>query len=224
MEAAPLSFIERGARDGARSAVVWLHGLGADGHDFAPIVPELDLPEELRVRFLFPHAPRRAVTINGGMVMRAWYDVPALDLSQGEDEAGIRGSARSVEEFVSALQAQGIESRRIVLAGFSQGGAIALHAGLRASQPLAGVLALSTYLPLADSVVCEATTANSPLDIMMAHGSADSVIPVELGRTSSARLQALGHWVGWREYPMEHEVCVAEIQDIRHWLCEVLGS
>lgn len=204
------------------SAVIWLHGLGADGHDFAPIVPELGLPAGMAVRFIFPHAPLLPVTINNGYVMPAWYDVRSLDLRQTEDETGIRASQQQVEALIRLEEARGIPASRIVLAGFSQGGAIALHTGLRHEAPLAGVLALSTYLPLPDTLDTEASPTNAHLPIFMAHGTADSVIPVAQGIASRNRLQDHSYRVEWREYPMAHSVCPGEITDIGQWLVRVL--
>lgn len=206
------------------SAVIWLHGLGADGHDFAPIVPELNLPPSARIRFIFPHAPMLPVTINGGYVMPAWYDVKSLDLRQEEDDAGIRASQRRLETLIQGVVERGIPSSRIVLAGFSQGGAIALHTGLRHPSPLAGVLALSTYLPLPHTVMAETSPANAGLPILMAHGTADSVIPLTQGAASRDFLQKTGHPVDWHEYPMAHSVCPQEIADIGAWLARALPA
>lgn len=206
------------------SAVIWLHGLGADGHDFAPIVPELNLPHSARIRFIFPHAPMLPVTINGGYVMPAWYDVKSLDLCQEEDDAGIRASQRLLETLIQGEVERGITSSRIVLAGFSQGGAIALHTGLRHTPALAGVLALSTYLPLPHALMAEASPANAELPIFMAHGTADSVIPLPQGVASRDFLQKTGYPVDWREYPMAHSVCPQEIADIGVWLAQILHA
>jgi phospholipase/carboxylesterase len=202
------------------ATVIWLHGLGADGHDFEPIVPELRLPADHRIRFVFPHAPRRPVTINGGLVMPAWYDVRSPDLRREEDETGIQDSTRMIEGFIAHQTAQGIPVDRILLAGFSQGGAIALHCGLRQSQALAGILALSTYLPLPNSLESEAHEANKAVPIFMAHGVADPVIPHHQGWQSCIFLKGLGYTVTWRDYPMQHSVCLAEIADISAWLQE----
>ncbi|MFA5241862.1 MAG: alpha/beta fold hydrolase [Sulfuricella sp.] len=204
------------------SAVIWLHGLGADGHDFAPIVPELGLPPRLAVRFIFPHAPLLPVTINNGYAMPAWYDVRSLDLRQTEDEAGIRASQQLLEALIRREEARGIPAARIVLAGFSQGGAIALHTGLRYEAPLAGVLALSTYLPLPRALASEASPANAGLPVFMAHGTADGVIPAAQGAASRDWLEQHGYTVDWREYPMAHSVCAEEITDIGQWLVRVL--
>lgn len=204
-------------------SVIWLHGLGADGHDFAPIVPELGLPPALGIRFVFPHAPMMPVTINGGLVMPAWYDVRSLDLGEHEDEQGIRAAQRRLEALIRREIARGIEPSRIVLAGFSQGGAIALHTALRYPTRLAGVLALSTYLALPDFLDAEASSAATALPIFMAHGLVDGVIPVAQARASCELLRQRGYTVEWHEYPMAHSVCAQEIADIGTWLAGVLG-
>jgi len=212
--------VETGARPTA--AVIWLHGLGADGHDFEPIVPELELPEALPVRFVFPHAPPQPVTINGGAVMRAWYDVYSLGGVRREDDAGVRRSQASVEALVARERARGVPAARIVLAGFSQGGAIALQTGLRHPERLAGIMALSTYLPLASTLAAEASAANRAVSIFMAHGLHDSLIPIERARLSRDTLRTAGYDVEWHEYPMEHAVCAEEIAAIAAWLRRVL--
>lgn len=199
-----------------RYAVIWLHGLGADGYDFEPIVPELKLAAS--VRFVFPHAPVRPVTINGGMPMRAWYDIIAFGAAAPQDEAGVRASGAYVSRLVAREAARGIPPERVVLAGFSQGGAIALFAGLREPRALAGILALSTYLPVADTLAAERSEANAAVPIFMAHGTADGVVPLTLGEASRRRLESLGYAVDWREYPMTHAVCAQEIADIGAWL------
>jgi phospholipase/carboxylesterase len=201
------------------AAVIWLHGLGADGHDFEPIVPELGLAKA--VRFVFPHAPVRPVTLNAGMRMRAWYDI--LQLGGGpEDEAGIRASQALLETLVSREAGRGIPERRIVLAGFSQGGAVVLQTALRHSRRLGGILALSTYLPLAGSLDAERAQANQDLPIFMAHGRFDDIIPLDRAQASRKRLEALGYAVEWHEYPMPHSVCAPEISDIAAFLTRVL--
>jgi phospholipase/carboxylesterase len=213
--------LETGPRPTA--AVIWLHGLGADGHDFEPIVPELDLPDVLAVRFVFPHAPTQAVTINGGAVMRAWYDVYNLQGARREDDAGVRKSQASVEALIAREKTRGVPAARLVLAGFSQGGAIALQTGLRHPERLAGIMALSTYLPLAATVTTEASPANRAVPIFMAHGRHDPLIPIERAVLSRDALQKAGYDVEWHEYPMEHAVCAAEIRDIATWLRRVLA-
>jgi phospholipase/carboxylesterase len=203
------------------AAVLWLHGLGADGHDFEPVVPQLRLPPGLRVRFVFPHAPVRPVTRNMGMRMRAWYDI--LQLGGGrEDEAGIRESQALLEALIARERRRGVAAQRIVLAGFSQGGAVALHTGLRHAERLAGILALSTYLPLAASVAAERSAANAGVPLFMAHGRFDDVIPLERARQSRALLEGLGCKVEWHEYAMPHALCGEEIADIAAWLRAVL--
>jgi len=199
-----------------QAAVIWLHGLGADGHDFEPIVPELEL--EQPVRFVFPHAPIRPVTINQGMRMRAWYDI--LQLGGGpEDEAGLRASQKLTEELI---RAQGLPANKVVLAGFSQGGAIVLQTALRHPERLAGVMALSTYLPLAATLESERSKANQDLPIFMAHGKFDDIIPIERAQQSRALLQKLQYKVEWHEYPMPHSVCAEEIADISTFLVRIL--
>jgi phospholipase/carboxylesterase len=200
------------------AAVIWLHGLGADGHDFEPVVPELGLPGRLAVKFVFPHAPVRPVTINMGMRMRAWYDVYQFGGGR-EDEAGIRASQESLN---SLIRQQGIPAQRIVLAGFSQGGAIALQTGLRYPERLAGILALSTYLPLAVSLEKEASKENLDVPIFMAHGRHDEIIPLDRAERSRDYLQARNYPVEWRDYPMAHAVCAEEIGHVAAWLLRIL--
>ncbi len=206
----------------ATASVIWLHGLGADGHDFESIVPELDLGGS-PIRFIFPHAPQRPVTINGGYVMRAWYDITSSDLSQGQDEAGTRQSERQLQAWIEHEKSRGISPQRIILAGFSQGGAIALHTGLRYPERLGGIMALSTYLPLADTVADERHAINRDLPIFMAHGIQDPVIPLALGEQSRDTLTSLGHPMEWHDYPMQHSVCLEEIGAIAGWLRERLA-
>lgn len=205
------------------AAVIWLHGLGADGHDFEPVVRELHLPAQLRLRFVFPHAPMRPVTINAGMRMRAWYDI--LQMGGGtEDAAGIRASQALLEDLIARERGRGVAARRIALAGFSQGGAIALHTGLRHAERLAGVLALSTYLPLAATLAAERSDANRDAPVFMAHGRHDPVIDIARARESRAALAALGYAVDWKEYDMPHSVCAAEIAHIAAWLVGHLAT
>ena len=208
----------------ATAAVIWLHGLGADGHDFVPIVPELELPGSLAVRFVFPHAPVRPVTINNGMQMRAWYDILALSGAARQDEAGIRESAAILDDYIARERERGIAARSIVLAGFSQGGAIALHGGLRYPERLGGIVALSTYLPLQDRLAEEAAAANRDVPILMCHGTADPMLPVQMGEHSRDRLLAAGYPVEWKAFPMQHQVSLAEIADISTWLGKRLRS
>lgn len=202
----------------ASASVIWLHGLGADGHDFAPIVPELKLPPSPGVRFVFPHAPMRPVTLNMGMHMRAWYDIRTLTAEGRTDEAGLRESIARVGALIAAERALGIAPERIVVAGFSQGGATALHAALRHPEPLAGVLALSCYLPLQAALAAELTDASKAVPILMCHGQQDPVLPIALGRAACSWLRTAGYRVEWKEYPMQHQVCLPEIQDIAAWL------
>ncbi len=202
----------------ARCAVIWMHGLGADGHDFEPIVPHLNLGSGTAVRFVFPHAPIRPVTINAGMRMRAWYDIASAELARGEDDAGMRDSEARVLELIDRETGRGIPSDRIVLAGFSQGGAVALHTGLRLPRPLAGILGLSCYLPLASAVPGERQEANAQTPIFLAHGSLDEVIPIQLGHAGYQQLKALGYQVDWQQYRMGHEVNMDEVGAIGTWL------
>jgi len=197
-------------------AVIWLHGLGADGHDFEPIVPELKLG--FAVRFVFPHAPVRPVTINGGMAMRAWYDILGFDRKAREDDAGIRASATAVTALIDRELERGLHADRVVLAGFSQGGAIALHTALREPRALGGVIALSTYLSLAGTLAVERSAANERLPIFMAHGTSDNVLPLALGESSRRTLEAQGYAVEWHAYPMAHSVCREEVSAIGSWL------
>ena len=202
----------------ATASVIWLHGLGADGHDFVPIVRELRLPPDPVLRFVFPHAPVRPVTINNGMRMRAWYDIRELTASGAADDVGIHDSAAILANFIQRERDAGVAADRIVVAGFSQGGAIALHAALRHPERLAGVMALSTYLPLRSTFAAEATPANRDLPILMCHGRFDPVLPMQLGTASRDLLRAEGYAVEWKEYPMQHQVCMEEVQDIAAWL------
>lgn len=201
----------------AEHAIIWLHGLGADGHDFEPIVPELHLAD-IPVRFIFPHAPVRPVTINGGMAMRAWYDIRSPQIEQAEDESGIRQSQSQLESLIQREIDRGIDSQCIILAGFSQGGAIALQTGLRYTKPLGGILALSTYLPLVQSFAAECSDANHAIPIFMAHGRFDPIVPLSLAEDSLHFLQEAGYPVEWKVYPMPHQVCLDEINDIGLWL------
>jgi phospholipase/carboxylesterase len=206
----------------ARASVIWLHGLGADGYDFEPIVQELRLGPASAIRFVFPHAPTRPVTINQGYVMRAWYDVARMDLGQEEDEAGIRSSEALVRELIQRETQRGIPHDRIILAGFSQGGAMAIHTGLRYPERLAGILVLSAYVPLASILASEALPANADVPIMMAHGSWDNVIPIRLAQASRDLLTRLGYRARWHTYAMEHGLCAQEVADISEWMKEVL--
>lgn len=204
----------------ADAAVIWLHGLGADGHDFAAIVPELQWPEKPAVRFIFPHAPAIPVTINGGMAMPAWYDILEMDMQRRVDEEQLRQSARQVHDLVEREIGRGIEPQRIVIAGFSQGGAVALEAGLTCEHRLAGILSLSSYFPTADSI--RPSRANSNLPVRICHGTLDPVVTQSLGRRSADTLTAMGYPVEYSTYTMAHAVCPEEIRDISHWLQAVL--
>lgn len=207
----------------AHASVVWLHGLGADGHDFESIVPHLGLDPSLAVRFVFPHAPAMAVTLNNGMVMPSWYDIAEADLRRRHDEAGVRRSAAQVRALIERENERGVASERIVLAGFSQGGAIALFEGLRHPRRLAGILALSTYLVCEDSLLDELSAANANTPVFIAHGELDPMVGIERGEAARDRLLALGHAVQWHSYPMQHQVCLEEIEEIGRWLGSVLG-
>ena len=207
----------------ATAAVVWLHGLGADGHDFEPVATELEKGAPGGVRYVFPHAPVRPVTINGGMAMRAWYDIAGPDPDRGADIVGVRASAGIARALVEEQIARGIAMERMVLAGFSQGGAVALYAGLRFPSRIAGILALSTYLPGMESLGTEAHAANRDTPIFLAHGSRDPIIPLALSERSRAAMADLGYTVETHTYPMPHSVCPEEIRDIGDWLCRVLA-
>ena len=207
------------------AAVIWMHGLGADGNDFVPIVNELDLSGAPAIRFIFPHAPQIAVTINNGYVMRAWYDVSFGDLeghTKRADEAGVRQSQAQIGDLIAREIGRKILCKNIVLAGFSQGGAMALHSGLRYPEQLGGVMALSCYLPCADSFAAEATPANLKTPLLVAHGTQDPVVPYAMGKNSCDLLLKSGYAVEWREYPMAHSVCLEEVRDIGAWLTRVL--
>jgi phospholipase/carboxylesterase len=204
------------------AAVIWLHGLGADGHDFEPIVPEIVHRGERAWRFVFPNAPVRPVTINGGMPMRAWYDLKGLDRKAAEDVAGFRDTERQVRQLIAREAGRGIPAGRVVLAGFSQGAAVSLYTAPRFAEALAGVMALSGYLPGADSFSAERVPANDATPIFMAHGQGDAVLPMTLGVHSRDFLQAQGYAVEWHEYPMAHAVCADEVADIRKFLFRVL--
>ena len=203
-------------------SVIWMHGLGADGNDFVPIVPELELPDAA-IRFVFPHAPVQPVTINGGMRMRTWYDISDSAIRR-EDERGVRASQALVEALIAREKERGTSAKRLVLAGFSQGGAIALQTGLRHPERIAGIMALSTYVPIAEKLAAEANAANRGVPIFMGHGSHDPIIPLPRAEQSRVLLQSLGYPVEWHEYPMPHSVCAEELADIGAWLGEVLDA
>ena len=208
----------------ADAAVIWLHGLGADGHDFEPMVPEFGLGPENRVRFVFPHAPHIPVTLNGGMVMPAWYDVYGLNVKDRQDAEGIQRSARQTVALVARERERGIDPRRIVLAGFSQGGAIAYQAGLRYPDRLAGILALSTWLPLADTLAAERSDANRDVPILHCHGTHDPMVNEARGRDAAATLRGLDYEVEYATWPMQHQVCMEEIEKVGAWLKLVLPA
>ncbi|GLC97541.1 carboxylesterase [Cupriavidus sp. TA19] len=207
-----------------RCAVIWMHGLGADGSDFAPVAPELRLPASPGVRFIFPHAPAIPVTCNGGYVMPAWYDIYSLDeAGRRADEAGIQASCNAIRALVARENARGIPCHRIVLAGFSQGGAIAYTAGLTHPEPLAGIVALSTYIPAPAALAAQASTANAATPVFAAHGTQDDVVSLQLGVAARDFIQAREHPLTWQTYPMGHSVCLEEIVAIGAWLAERFG-
>jgi phospholipase/carboxylesterase len=201
-----------------RTSLIVLHGLGASGDDFVPVCEALDLAGAGSVRFVFPHAPMRPVTINGGYVMRAWYDIVASDLARREDEAGLRASRDAIDALIERERARGVASERIVLMGFSQGCALALMAGLRHAERLGGVVGLSGYLPLAPLTAAERSDANRDLPVFLAHGVHDPVVPIARALASRELLRALGHPVEWHDYPIEHTVSMPEIDDVGAWL------
>jgi len=215
-----LDTIERNPNQEADASIIWMHGLGADGHDFEPIVDALNLPG---VRFILPHAPYRAVSINNGYEMRAWFDIFGLDADSPQDETGIRQSRQEIEALIAKEKAKGIAAHRIVLAGFSQGGAIALHTALRHTETLAGVLVLSSWLPLKTRLQQEAHLANRALPVFMAHGTFDSIVPLQTAENSARLLTEAGYPLAWQTYPMAHSVCDREVADIRQFLCSILS-
>ncbi len=220
-ELLPCIELETGSRPDA--AVIWLHGLGADGNDFVPIVQEMRLPDSLSIRFVFPHAPVRPVTLNNGFRMRAWYDIAAGDVTNRADMVGVHASQAQLEALIARETGRGIASRRIAVAGFSQGGVIALHTGIRHAKPLAGIVALSTYVVQPEALAREASPANQDTPIFMAHGTADPMIRLEWGEASRRALVAAGYRVEWHTYPMPHSVVWEEIVAIRAFLARVLG-
>lgn len=203
-------------------SIIWLHGLGADGEDFVPIAEEMDLP--VAVRYLFPHAPKRPVTINGGFIMRAWYDIADATIDAQQDAAGIRAAQAAIETLIAQETQRGTAPENIYLAGFSQGGAIALHTGLRHTQRLGGIIALSTYLLLAEALAQEASAAAQNIPIFMAHGRSDPVVPYVLGKASAEKLRELGYQPEWHEYAMPHSVCMEEVRDVAAWLTHRLKT
>ena len=215
-----LETVEQTTRPRAAWSVVWLHGLGADGHDFAPIVPELVRPDWPGIRFVFPHAPVRPVTVNGGMRMRAWYDIKSLSTDDRADEAGLRESMREVDALLARERDRGVPPERQLLVGFSMGAALALSSGLRREAPVAGIAALSGYLPLPDSLAREMTPGGKATPVFMAHGSQDPVVQPAWGSRSRDALKALGVDVRWKTYPMPHSVCPDEVRDLGDWMTE----
>jgi phospholipase/carboxylesterase len=220
LSADPLETLEIETAPGPQASVIWMHGLGADGNDFAPLAEEIELP--FGVRYIFPHAPMMPVSINGGYVMRAWYDISDAAIRR-EDDTGVRASQRLVEGLLAREKSRGIAASRIVLAGFSQGGAIALQAGLRHGERLAGIMALSTYVPLADTLAAEANPANRSVPIFMAHGTADPMIAYARAQASRDLLLLQAYAVEWHEYRMQHSVCPQEVADLGAWLARVLA-
>ncbi len=218
-----LDCIELETGPNPKHTVIWLHGLGADGHDFEPIVPELVPKSWAPLRFLFPNAPMRAITVNGGMRMRGWYDIGGVDIASKQDAVGVRASIAGINALIAREGERGTPPGRIILAGFSQGGAITLAAGLRQPVPLLGLIALSTYLPLNTTFPEEAAAESRSVPIFMAHGRFDPVVPEALGLMSRDWIRALGNSVEWKSYPMPHSVCAEEIRDISKWLGERLG-
>jgi phospholipase/carboxylesterase len=216
--AALLDTVEHATGPDPQWTVLWLHGLGADGHDFAPIVPELVRRDWPALRFVFPHAPQRAVTINGGARMRAWYDIRDFDLANRADAQGVEESIAQVEALIAREAGRGVPASRLLLAGFSQGGAITLAAGLRRREPLAGLVGLSTYLPMHDRAARQLATQATAQPVFMAHGLQDPVVPYAAGELSAARLRELGFHVDWHRYPMPHSVCAEEIRDLGDWM------
>ncbi len=224
MSESPLPCVVNDTGPSAEITIIWLHGLGADGHDFEPIVPQLVDPSWPAIRFVFPHAPIRPVTINMGMPMRAWYDIKSMSMDQRADEAGVRASVAQVETLIAVEHARGVPSERIILAGFSQGGVIALHAGLRHRQRLAGVVGLSCYLPLSERLIDERSTASAQTPILLMHGSADPVVALTLGEHARDTLTDWGYRPAWHVYPMQHQVSLEQIEDLRRWLTPLLRS
>lgn len=218
-----LPFVEVNPTQAPKAVVIWLHGLGDSGNGFAPIVPELKIPESLAIRFIFPHAPTRPITINGGMEMRAWYDIASMDFNNRADSKGVKESAAQVEALIEAEISKGIPANKIVLAGFSQGGVIALHLGTRYEKTLAGIMSLSSYMSEPEKLSTEASNANKNTPVLVAHGTQDEVVPIMMGNTAFKVLESNGYSVSWSEYAMPHSVCKEEIDDISAWLQQKLG-
>lgn len=220
----PLPYVEVNPKQSPDAVVIWLHGLGDSGNGFAPIVPELNLPSNMAIRFVFPHAPERAVTINNGMRMRAWYDIKSMDFNNRADVEGVHESALLVEQLIEDEIERGIPSERIVLAGFSQGGVIALHLGTRYAKPLAGIMALSTYMCEAEKLANQRHPANQNTPIFMAHGQQDEVVPMFLGNAAFKVLEQNNYPAKWHDYMMQHNVCAQELKDISAWLQQIFNS
>ena len=218
-----LPYVEVNPKSKVKAVVIWLHGLGDSGNGFAPIVPELKIPDEMGMRFIFPHAPMRSVTINNGMSMRAWYDITSMDFNNRADSKGVYESAALVEQLIEKEIANGIPAEKIVLAGFSQGGVIALHVGTRLNKRLAGIMSLSSYMAEAETLSSQASEANRSTPILVAHGQQDDVVPMFLGNAAYKVLEQNGYPVEWREYIMQHNVCMQELNDISAWLQLRLG-
>ena len=217
-----LPYVEVNPKSQARATVIWLHGLGDSGNGFAPIVPDLKLPSELGIRFVFPHAPMRPVTINNGMTMRAWYDITSLDFNNRADSQGVKESSDLVADLIKKEISQGIPANKIVLAGFSQGGVIALNLGTRFEKTLAGVMSMSSYMSEPEKLSAEAHDANKNTPIFIAHGTHDDVVPIFMGSTACKVLESNGYQATWHEYAMQHNVCSQQLDDISSWLQEKL--
>jgi len=217
-----LDFIQCDTNKNPSYAIIWLHGLGANGHDFEAIVPELALPNDLGIRFIFPHAPSMPVSLNGGFVMPAWYDIKHSDLGFEQDAAGIKRSSEQIQSLIEQQKQQGISADKIILAGFSQGGAMALHIGLRQTEALAGVMALSCYIPLDTQLESERCLATKPTHFFIAHGKHDPVVALNRGQHTAQTLKGLDYHTQWHEYDMEHSVCPQEIKDISAWIQKTL--
>ena len=218
----PLATIELTTGSNPTHSIIWMHGLGADGNDFVPIIEELDLPKTIAIRFIFPHAPKQPVTVNGGFIMRAWYDIRSADLDHAEDEVGLKRSEQLIMQLIEKEKSRGIASENIVLAGFSQGGVMSLFVGLRYAEKLGGVMVLSGYLPLAHQFESSAHLVNHTTPIFIGHGNEDMIVPIQLANKSKQQLITQGYLVEWHEYNMAHSVCNDELADISKWLRRVL--
>ena len=219
-----LETIELTTTDKPTASIIWLHGLGADGHDFEAMVPQLNLPHDFGARFIFPHAPNRPITLNNGYVMRGWYDIINLKFGEQEDAAGMAESSAAITQLIETEMSRGIPSHRILLAGFSQGGAVVLHTALRSKHKLAGIMALSTYLPFSQTLKIEASAENKNIPIFMAHGLQDDIVKYQYAAQSRSVLEQNHYPINWHDYPMPHSVCMDEINDIRAWLLSLLSN